>query len=81
MKDGLSTINGDKSFNMSYGPDPYEDPSLVPGFVRSTKEYLKQANIYTIQRQLKNEQDDILRHALSKKSANDDNTQYEHMSS
>ena len=24
--------------------EPYEDPSLNPGFVRSTREYLRQAN-------------------------------------
>lgn len=78
LKDGLSTINGDKSFNVSLNPEPYEDPSLVPGFVRSTKEYLKQANIYTIQRQLKQEEEIALKRALSKKG---DDAQYERMSS
>lgn len=78
MKDGLSTINGDKSFNLSFGPDPYEDPALVPGFVRSTKEYLKQAHIFTIQKQLKKEEEVALKRALSKKGSQD---QFDGMSS
>lgn len=36
--------------------EPYEDPSLNPGFVRTTKEFLKQSHLYTIRDGLKREE-------------------------
>lgn len=32
--------------------EPYEDPSLDPGFVRSTKVYLKEANLINVKREI-----------------------------
>ena len=42
MKDGFKTIQ-----NSTFVPpiEPYEDPDLNPGFVRTTKDYLKQSTI------------------------------------
>ena len=64
---------------MSFGPEPYEDPALDPGFVRSTKEYLKQAHLYTIQNHLKKEGELALKRALDKKGGAE--SKYEQMSS
>ena len=36
--------------------EPYADPSLDPGFVRSTKEYLRQAHQLSVQREIKLEE-------------------------
>lgn len=48
MKDGYAQM-GDSIYIET---EPYEDPSLNPGFVRSTKEYLKQANQKSVQREI-----------------------------
>ena len=47
-----------KSFSMV--PEPYEDPSLDPGFVRSTKQYLKQSHIKKVQAEIKREEREAL---------------------
>ena len=41
--------------------DPYEDPALNPGFVRSTKEYLKQANQKDVLKQIQREEQEALK--------------------
>ena len=37
-------------------PEPYEMASLSPGFVRSTRNYLREANLINIKRELKREE-------------------------
>ena len=44
MKDGFVGTN----MSFSIGPEPFEDPSLHPGFVRTTKEYLKQSHLKSV---------------------------------
>ncbi len=46
---------------MSDMKEPYEDPALDPGFVRSTKEYLKQANQQSVIREIKQEEEAVLK--------------------
>ncbi len=55
---------------MSDMKEPYEDPSLDPSFVRSTKEYLKQANQHSVIREIKQEQEAVLKN-LDKVSVDD----------
>ena len=45
---GTSKISSAYGTISSRIPDPYEDPDLQPGFVRSTKEYLKQSNLLNV---------------------------------
>jgi len=63
MKEGLlpiaDSIYGEK--------EPYEDPDLNPGFVRSTKEYLKQANQINVQRDIERQEREILKNIGSSK--------------
>lgn len=41
--------------------EPYEMASLDPGFVRSTKNYLREANLMNVKRELKKEEEEALR--------------------
>ena len=43
------------------GPEPYEDPSLQPGFVRTTKDFLKQSHLNDVNAKIKKEADEALK--------------------
>ena len=58
----------ERAKSLSIVPEPYEDPSLDPGFVRSTKQYLKQSHIKKVQDDIKREERD----ALNISKCNDD---------
>lgn len=42
----------DNSYNQNLSIDPYEDPKLDPGFVRSEKNYLRDAHIKSVHREV-----------------------------
>lgn len=50
----------ERAKSLSIAPEPYEDPSLDPGFVRSTKQYLKQSHIKKVQAEIKREEREAL---------------------
>lgn len=50
----------ERAKSISIVPEPYEDPSLDPGFVRSTKQYLKQSHIKKVQAEIKREEREAL---------------------
>ena len=50
----------ERAKSLSIVPEPYEDPSLDPGFVRSTKQYLKQSHIKKVQADIKREEREAL---------------------
>lgn len=50
----------ERAKSISIVPEPYEDPSLDPGFVRSTKQYLKQSHIKNVQAEIKREEREAL---------------------
>ena len=41
--------------------EPYEDPKMQPDFVRSTKNYLKEANLINVKKEIKREQEEAIR--------------------
>ena len=40
------------SVNRNLAIEPYEDPRLDPGFVRSTKAYLREAHLHTVKKEI-----------------------------
>ena len=50
----------ERAKSISIVPEPYEDPSLDPGFVRSTKQYLKQSHIKKVQDDIKKWNYDVI---------------------
>jgi len=52
MKDGFKTIQTNSTFTPVV-TEPYEDPSLDPGFVRTTREYLKRSLIKDVEAKIR----------------------------
>lgn len=56
MKDGFSTIQQNSSSFAAVVAEPYEDPSLEPGFVRTTKDFLRQSLIKQVEAKIRKEE-------------------------
>ena len=55
LKDGFKTINQTSTFTTPAINEPYEDPKLDPGFVRTTKDYLKDSLKKKVEKQIRRE--------------------------
>ena len=55
MKDGFNTMTQNITF-AAVTTEPYEDPGLNPGFVRTTKDYLKQSHINKVEQDILREE-------------------------
>ena len=55
LKDGFKTINQTSTFTSPVINEPFEDPKLDPGFVRTTKDYLKDSLKKKVEKQIRRE--------------------------
>lgn len=55
-RNNRSTFNSHRGQSFCFGADPFEDPKLDPGFVRTTKDYLKTLHIKNVENEIKREE-------------------------